>query len=673
MEYSMTFLINSNVPSSAWLASTADFSQRNKRAAENVANEEKATDNLINSDSIIPQDGEMSSTSLAHNAVTKYKHASVALINQLHHKLPTVIALSPDDFYHDVNDEQVRLLCGLLTEEGYITSQPCDIILVRELVNHVTDYLTRFKDDEEKIAKLVRLLLKPLGEYGANPGEKISSARQQAVIANWLQYAVLGMSCEAWILEQVSDIKSQGDSLFHHSSLQGRLFNQLNSQSESGKLSPETCAYFQQHVVNRIMPTFMPQVEKHKDGEKLSGVMINQPEWGYLHAGLTLLQESGADIKGMSLEEINNNGMLLAALLQEKILPAEYNRYFKIPALIHERLNSEQTTTPTLEMTDVYANYFDYLIQSEQNNPFIKLINLSQNWKSRPELASQKLTAHNIPSSWLNDYLDQNREVTIENEQGETFLLPNIDEVFAEQNQQIAKFTEQTDRIMLPLAFNSIKQDEQVFIERADIKLVKAEFNAIGSYRSIPMRGARRGMAAGGLITRVPESIDLLQCKFNGEQRMYALTLEQDGGRYRLYRVDEDKQSILGLFGHDGRAYNDDYKLKTHPIMPLKTANDKADILFEKLAKRHGEKLAAQLQEEGYQETTRQKVEAFFLSLIPFYTMITEAQKGNKGKAVLAGSLDLLSFYHLSAKVLKLVAGLASQWEKRQLKGYEPD
>ncbi|HGJ5899151.1 hypothetical protein [Arsenophonus apicola] len=155
----MTFLINSNVPSSAWLASTADFSQRNKRAAENVANEEKATDNLINSDSIIPQDGEMSSTSLAHNAVTKYKHASVALINQLHHKLPTVIALSPDDFYHDVNDEQVRLLCGLLTEEGYITSQPCDIILVRELVNHVTDYLTRFKDDEEKIAMLVRLLL----------------------------------------------------------------------------------------------------------------------------------------------------------------------------------------------------------------------------------------------------------------------------------------------------------------------------------------------------------------------------------------------------------------------------------------------------------------------------------------------------------------------------------
>lgn len=109
-------LVNSSVPSSAWLASTSDFSQRNKRVAENIANEEKATDNLINSESIIPQDEETSLTSLANNAITKYEYESVALINQLQHKLPTAISLSTDDFYHAVNDEQLRRFCRINEE-----------------------------------------------------------------------------------------------------------------------------------------------------------------------------------------------------------------------------------------------------------------------------------------------------------------------------------------------------------------------------------------------------------------------------------------------------------------------------------------------------------------------------------------------------------------------------
>ncbi|WP_119712150.1 hypothetical protein [Arsenophonus endosymbiont of Aleurodicus floccissimus] len=69
------------------------------------------------------------------------------------------------------------------------------------LVNPVTDYLTRYKDDKEKIATLTRLLLQPLGEYGANQGEIISSAHQQAIITNWLQYAVFDMSFETWMLK----------------------------------------------------------------------------------------------------------------------------------------------------------------------------------------------------------------------------------------------------------------------------------------------------------------------------------------------------------------------------------------------------------------------------------------------------------------------------------------
>ncbi|HGJ5892595.1 MAG TPA: pentapeptide repeat-containing protein [Arsenophonus apicola] len=463
------------------------------------------------------------------------------------------------------------------------------------------------------------------------------------------------MSSDASLLKKSSDIQSQEHSLLRHANLRRRLFEQLNSQNESGKLSPESCTYFQQQVINHIMPIFTLQIKADKGAEKLAEMMIDQPEWGYLHAGMALLKESGADIKGMSLEEISNNGMLLAALLQEERVSAEYKRYFKIPAMIHEQLNSKDFfTATTLEMTNVYNNYFDYLTQSEQNNPFIKLINLSKNWQSRPELAREQLKAHDISENWLDEYLYHNREVAFINRRGEEPLLPNINKVFADQNQQIAKFTEQAEKILLPIAFNSIRQTEQIFIEQADIQLIKAEFNAIGSYRSYSMGKARLGMAAGGLVTRVPESIDLLKCTLNGEKRIYALTLEQGIGCYKLYRVDEDKLSILGLFGHDGRAYDDDYILKTHPILTLKTTNDKPNILFEKLAKRRSERLYEKLQKEGYQATTRQKVDAFFLSLIPLYTCITEAQNANAGKAIEAGLLDILGFLPFIGKSVQV-------------------
>ncbi|HGJ5876251.1 MAG TPA: hypothetical protein ACHBX0_07475 [Arsenophonus sp.] len=143
----------------------------------------------------------------------------------------------------------------------------------------------------------------------------------------------------------------------------------------------------------------------------------------------------------------------------------------------------------------------------------------------------------------------------------------------------------------------------------------------------------------------------MLKCTFNSHERMYALTTEQDIGSYKLHRVDDNKAAILELFPNDGKAHDDnDYRLKTYLIFVLKAANEKPDKLIDKLVKQRGERLCEKLQQEGYQETTRQKVDAFFLSLIPFYTMITEAQKDNKGKAVLAGTFDLLSFLSFISK-----------------------
>ncbi|HGJ5889994.1 MAG TPA: hypothetical protein ACHBZA_01175, partial [Arsenophonus apicola] len=463
-----------------------------------------------------------------------------------------------------------------------------------------------------------------------------------------LQYALLSMSSDASLLKKSSDIQSQEHSLLRHANLRRRLFDQLNSQNESSKLSPETCTYYQKHVLSRVLPIFDLQFKDQNEQLRLDNMILDQPQWGYLHAGALLLKESGAELNRMRLDDIIDTGVLLETLIVDEKITAEYIHYFKLPALIHHQLETGYKTDSTeinqQAMPSIYQNYFNELRQASQNNPLLQFINLLQNWQSRSELARQQLKAHDIEGSWLNEYLYHNREVAFINRRRQESLLPNINKIFADQNQQIAKFSEQTEKILLPITFNSIRQTEQIFIEQADIELVKAEFNAIGSHRSYSMGKARRGMAAGGLVTLVPESIDLLRCTLNGEKRIYALTLDQDIGHYKLYRVDEDKRSILGLFGHDGKAYGDDYKLKMHPILSIKTKNDKPNILFDILAKRHGELLYEKLQKEGYQATTRQKVDAFFLSLIPLYTCITEAQKGNVGKAIESGLLDIVSF-----------------------------
>ncbi|HGJ5867230.1 pentapeptide repeat-containing protein [Arsenophonus nasoniae] len=645
--------IDSTPSLSPRLLSIFDPTWHPKTENKKSASEKQVTCSETTLTNPIQQSPETAQTPLS-NSAARDNDGMVAVINQSLYQPKPILSLNTHDFNKLVYDEQNQRLRSLLIKEGYPLDQHDNATQTLSLVNPVIDYLTRYQDDKEKITALVRLLLQPLGEYGAKQGEKISSARQQAIIANWLQYALFGMSTEAWLLKQISDIQLREHSLFHHANLQRRLFNQLNNHHTPNKLSSQARIYYQQQVINRIIPTFMLQTDDEQQQKLLSKMMINQPEWGYLHAGLTLLNESGAEINTMSLEDISNNGMLLAALLQEQLLPAKYNQYFKLPALIHDQLNRENSALAIpLAKASIYDSYFDYLKQSDQNNPFIKLLTLLPNWQSRPELARQQLKEHDIDEGWLNDYLYKNREVEYKNRQGEKPLLPNIDKVFEYQNQQIAELTAQIEKLLLPQTFNSLSEEEQIFMQQADIQLVAVEFNAIDSLRGVPLLpAARQGIKdSGGFVTRVPESIDMLKCTFNGKERVYALTTDHGIDSYKLHRVDDNKDAILDLFYHDNQVrYDDDYKLKTSSILTLKTASEEPNMLIDKLVKRRAEKLCEKLHQEGYQETTRQKVDAFFLSLIPFYSMITEAQKGNKEKALQAGAFDLLSFFPFFGK-----------------------
>lgn len=669
--------------STTWMTSILDFSQNDKKNLENILNKVPANNN-VNPQEQIHNQQEKPITILSNKNEAQHKNDTLNLINQF---INPPLSIAIEEFDKLAHDEQNRLLRSLLIKEKII-NQEDKAIPTRELANGIIDYLNRYDYSKDKIAELARLLLKPLGEYGASKGETAPYARQQAAITNWLQYAIFGMPIDNWLLAQIKKYQPQQNAFIQAATITDNLQQMIMGgipsdswrlmQTEQIKSSEnfllrhqdlkndhhnhieltlpyaEIRDYYQQRILNRILPTLTLQPKTPDERQRLQKMVLNEPEWGYLHAGAGLLSESGADLNNMSLDEIIDIGMWLETSISKETVPATYVHYFKLPAMIHDVLtNADQARVAESDkkaMASVYHAYFDHLTQHHNNNnPFIQLSNLSQNWHSRPALARQQLKENDIDESWLNNYLYKNSAVEYQNRQGQTVLLPNIDTIFNQQNQKIADFAQQTELALLPQVFNSLTEAEQQFIESAKIELVKAEFNALGSIRGVSLSPSSRDgiMASGVFITPVPDSIDMLKCTFNGEERIYALQKQPNTkiGRYKLSRVDNNKNDILDLFPHEPEIRTDnEYQLKFHSASLLKKTAEKPQVLIDQLATLHRDKLVNKLQQEGYQETARQRGDAFFLSLIPFYTVITEAQQGNTDKAVQAGLWDMAGF-----------------------------
>lgn len=101
---------------------------------------------------------------------------------------------------------------------------------------------------------------------------------------------------------------------------------------------------------------------------------------------------------------------------------------------------------------------------------------------------------------------------------------------------------------MLPLAFDSLCEAEQQFILQSKIDRVRVQFNARDSIFKVPLPpAARMGMAnSNALIYHIPDHIDLLQCTWNGEKRIYALEISKQTKQYTISRVDRDRQTLCG-------------------------------------------------------------------------------------------------------------------------------
>lgn len=157
--------IGSTLPPSR-LSPTADLLQHNKNNIENTASDKVDLDNPIQpgkkTSLYTPEYEEPatlaeSSSNIASDQVDN--SANTLLMKPTPQVNITLPASETAFFYQLAYREQNRLLHLLLAQENDSVNQQNKSLPAGNLINDVIDYLTKYKNDEEKIAILIKQLL----------------------------------------------------------------------------------------------------------------------------------------------------------------------------------------------------------------------------------------------------------------------------------------------------------------------------------------------------------------------------------------------------------------------------------------------------------------------------------------------------------------------------------
>lgn len=545
-------------------------------------------------------------------------------------------------------------------------------------LNSLTDYIA---ESDGHVTEIARLLLAASNSYGAEKEETLTQAKIWAVIADYYNQVIFGMDIEIWLSQQIQKISKHENHLYHHENIRRAFTNILNGYDDGVTLSPAARKFYQENILQNILPTFMLQLDT-KEQTELAHMDVCKTEWGFIHAGAKVLNYFANDISALKLAELAEVGVTLDILLRQGAIAQEYAELFFLPALFYHAKSSRQPVSDhklsEREIVQLLQQRFVHTdLWLKQHNPAALLPDLMNQWKTRHDLAREILDENNIPHSFLNTYLNKHMASSYYFPDGQSVNIPNIDELFERQNEKIEKTAFEAEKLILPAAFNAASEDSQAFIANARVNRVRARFSAEKALQGIPLHpSAKQGMKhAGGLESYIPDQYDLLQCINNNEERIYILQV-QPNGQYRLTHANSLRKDLFWLLDDIPPGTFDDYELKFTVDRKLKDKTEPPAKIVHKLATLHSHKLKNALAERGYQKTLDDKVRDFLLSLIPFYSCINESIQGNREAAISACLLDVISMVPFAGaavnsglrfgSALTKSTALALSWSARQ-------
>lgn len=577
--------------------------------------------------SLIPQLSSVSEAPLLLPEPVRHRHAVEEPAGKANN--PPVTLLAKQDLEQLIFDEQRKQIDRLLQK-----AEPGKINSSAQRLNKLVNYL-QSGAAEKKINTVAGGLIRTAGGYYTNRRHVIPESWKMAAMTDFMLHETLGMPFDQWLRLL---------NTFNHGEVAQALTN-IPGLDENAR------RYFRDTVLRNVLPVAALELSA-TENETLRQLDISQPEWGFLHAGALLLSESGASLSGLTLAEIQEVGILLDTLLRNGSVPGEYAEYFRLPAQLYHKSSrhaaADQNSHQMLQ--DYFAHTQSWL---KENDPLLKLNELTKSWKTRRELALDLLAQHQVSERWLYDWLNLHAPLYAPGRNGHVEL-PNIDDVFDEQNKKLAQARQKVEQLLLSGAFEALSQSEQQFIMAAKVERVSAEFNAQSALYGVPLPPqARMAMTqSGALIFPIPGEVELIRCTSGAEVRIYVLQESTHSG-WKFDRVDDDREKLLDLLP-DKRipAADEDYKLKFLAPVPLKEASEPQNKIILQLTQLRYNKLFKALGHAGYEKTSREKAQDFLLSLIPFYTCISESINGNPQEAIPACAMDVVSLLPFAGAAL---------------------
>ncbi|WP_226020133.1 hypothetical protein [Serratia symbiotica] len=545
-----------------------------------------------------------------------------------------------------IREKQNELIDKLLTE--YYKN---DLPDKNSRINNIVEYVTSDNRDE-KVAEVARALLTPAGLYGSGNEDDFTYNKNAIVIAEYLADLILGTSVDKWIIEDSMRLLKNGNNVIH-GNLVRNYFNKINDNSIN--ISKKARIFIQENLLKRKFPIFLSNIQGD-ELNTLNKISAFSPRWGMIHAGAMFLSEIDATLDDHSLEAIQDVGVVLFNLMQEGGLPLEFFSYFRLPALIYYFHSMNNISFDDMgDGSDVFINYTNMVKEwYESNDPFFLLSKSVKDWKTRTQLAQNLLNSKNITKYSVTDYLNSHGEVDIEGSDGNVYTFPDIDIKFEQQNKKIGKLFSVVQKINIIGVYNKLSEDEQDFIVNSEARRIKFEFNGQSMVRGkLPF--GKSGIAYNKVFRYfLPDDRDFIQYINGEEERIYSLEVLQGTGHYAMIRVDRDRDLLLSYLDDVLPGGSENYELRLLNKQILKEKDEPVEMLINNIVNLHKKKLTSYLYNKGYDKTSKEKISDFLLSLVPFYTCVTESINGNFETSVPSCIIDVASltpFLYSAAKV----------------------
>lgn len=547
---------------------------------------------------------------------------------------------------------------------------------------------------DKRLVGIAKTILRAKKLYGGRRGEEISVGRAGMTVRNWLFDNVLGVSAEFWLAGKLAVLKHPGQ--FTADTMRAVL--ELNALGLAGNvdlggLSDGKRLQFEKfwnYALDNTLP-FRNLLET----DLLKSLKATDDDFVWLSSAVLWLKDAGADLQKVSIEECRTLGKALSEMAAAGGMTVSHLRYFTLPALLFQAVNHPEIATNQknddfihrLKAVNEYAEFrrTTALLYADLREKVNEFNIASKEWKSRGEIADQYvaqcpdnalIAMGNIPpppalggnphplnpqdlsyDALLKSGKNTAKQAYLNGNTPAECPQADVTRVLELKTQRLAAAFSRVDEYIIGMALAELDKSERDFINNAIIRKMSSKLIRVAP--SIDD------------MTKELKNTDLFSASLGGEERIYTLVANKEGG-YHAIRVDRDagkyiQYDLFGLKNKKNIMVTDydlvllpsivsgnprvQYVQSFSPSLPtIRGADAALANIVQFIKEKHQLEFYQNVWRSGYDLSTKEKAWDFFKHLIPFYDCITEEFPRNIGSCL----MDVLAFIPFSGQAASL-------------------